>query len=60
MNADSGHDRCWGGRLGGGTSRHRRGALPSSHPFHKLLHAARLNRQQVQAWGVNRYSLPER
>jgi len=25
------------------------------HPFHKLLHAGRLNRGQVQAWALNRY-----
>jgi pyrroloquinoline-quinone synthase len=25
------------------------------HPFHKLLHGGQLNRQQVQAWALNRY-----
>jgi pyrroloquinoline-quinone synthase len=25
------------------------------HPFHRLLHAGRLNRGQVQAWALNRY-----
>jgi pyrroloquinoline-quinone synthase len=25
------------------------------HPFHKLLHAGKLNRAQVQAWALNRY-----
>ncbi len=25
------------------------------HPFHKLLHAGRLNKMQVQAWALNRY-----
>jgi coenzyme PQQ biosynthesis protein C len=25
------------------------------HPFHKLLHAGKLNRGQVQAWALNRY-----
>ena len=25
------------------------------HPFHKLLHSGRLNRQQVQAWALNRF-----
>lgn len=25
------------------------------HPFHKLLHAGRLDRRQVQAWALNRY-----
>ena len=25
------------------------------HPFHKLLHAGKLTRAQVQAWALNRY-----
>jgi len=25
------------------------------HPFHKLLHGGKLNKQQVQAWALNRY-----
>jgi pyrroloquinoline-quinone synthase len=25
------------------------------HPFHKLLHAGKLDRRQVQAWALNRY-----
>jgi pyrroloquinoline-quinone synthase len=25
------------------------------HPFHRLLHSGKLNRQQVQAWALNRY-----
>jgi len=25
------------------------------HPFHKLLHGGKLNRQQIQAWALNRY-----
>jgi pyrroloquinoline-quinone synthase len=25
------------------------------HPFHKLLHAGKLSREQVQAWALNRY-----
>jgi pyrroloquinoline-quinone synthase len=25
------------------------------HPFHKLLHSGQLNREQVQAWALNRY-----
>lgn len=25
------------------------------HPFHKLLHGGRLNREQVQAWALNRF-----
>lgn len=27
----------------------------SLHPFHKLLHGGKLNRQQVQAWALNRF-----
>ena len=27
----------------------------SNHPFHRLLHAGRLDRGQVQAWALNRY-----
>lgn len=27
----------------------------SNHPFHRLLHAGRLTRGQVQAWALNRY-----
>ena len=27
----------------------------SLHPFHRLLHDGKLNRQQVQAWALNRY-----
>jgi Pyrroloquinoline quinone (Coenzyme PQQ) biosynthesis protein C len=25
------------------------------HPFHKLLHGGKLNREQVQAWALNRF-----
>ena len=27
----------------------------SLHPFHKLLHGGQLNREQVQAWALNRF-----
>ena len=27
----------------------------SHHPFHKLLHSGKLNKQQVQAWALNRF-----
>lgn len=27
----------------------------SLHPFHKLLHSGKLNREQVRAWALNRY-----
>src|SRR5690606_33267151 len=28
---------------------------PTLHPFHRLLHGGRLNRDQVRAWALNRY-----
>ena len=28
------------------------------HPFHRMLHGGRLNRDQVRAWALNRYYYP--
>ena len=30
------------------------------HPFHDLLHGGKLNKGQVQAWALNRYSIRRR